>query len=76
MKYRGNLLLSNSIQKMAINIIAPSEDRTHDLGIMRPARCLLRYRGLTSVLKVNLSIRINWFGGRDNIILEAYQIKK
>ena len=25
---------------------APSEDRTHDLEIMRLARCLLRYRGL------------------------------
>jgi hypothetical protein len=25
---------------------APSEDRTHDLKIMRLTRCLLRYRGL------------------------------
>ena len=24
---------------------APSEDRTHDLQIMRLTRCLLRYRG-------------------------------
>ena len=30
-------------------LIAPSEDRTHDLEIMRLARCLLRYRGLIIV---------------------------
>ena len=27
---------------------APSEDRTHDLEIMRLARCQLRYRGTSS----------------------------
>ena len=32
----------NNVRK----IIAPGEARTHDLRIMRPTRCLLRYRGL------------------------------
>ena len=27
-------------------LIAPGEDRTHDLKIMRLTRCLLRYRGM------------------------------
>ena len=44
--------------------IAPSEDRTHDLEIMRLARCLLRYRGLN--IKENL---INKFLLKNNSIL-------
>lgn len=44
--------------------IAPSEDRTHDLRIMRPTRCLLRHRGgpvLWLSLSKGESSWIKWF---------------
>jgi hypothetical protein len=31
--------------------IAPGEDRTHGLQIMRLTRCLLRYQGLLRIVK-------------------------
>ena len=37
-------------------ITAPSEDRTHDLQIMRLTRCLLRYRGTLSYCQLNIII--------------------
>ena len=35
--------------------IAPGEDRTRDLGIMRPTRCQLRHRSiLMPIIKENI----------------------
>ena len=34
--------------------IAPGEDRTHDLKIMRLTRCLLRYRGIGEALQQHI----------------------
>ncbi len=48
---------SDPIHKIWINtVIAPSEVRTHDLEIMRLARCLLRYRGLRNQLLCHIII--------------------
>ena len=43
--FLGLLFLDESVSKKSN---APSEDRTHDLKIMRLTRCLLRHRGICS----------------------------
>ena len=44
--WRRKIKNNEFISFYEIKVFAPSEDRTHDLEIMRLARCLLRYRGL------------------------------
>lgn len=42
--------IDSHLHWLGCKILAPGEDRTHDLKIMRLTRCLLRYRGPRKVL--------------------------
>ena len=44
------------VSKTKKNNFAPSEDRTHDLQIMRLTRCLLRYRGYVQHINIRVQI--------------------
>ena len=44
--------ISVLVQSCSQTIYAANGDRTHDLRIMRPTRCQLRYRRLSSLLEM------------------------
>ena len=56
--FLGKLFLHKENDNQNI-LCAPSEVRTHDLEIMRLARCLLRYRGMQILFKITCTLQLS-----------------